>query len=62
MLNNDAASTAYSHVAFGFDPYYAISISEPGLQHEPGDVGHDRILLALHEHIVGDEADYSASC
>src|SRR6266705_1486287 len=47
MLNNDAAPTAYSYVAFGFDPYYAISVAEPGLQHEPGDISNNRILLTL---------------
>src|SRR5260370_4294179 len=62
MLNHDAASTAYSNVALGFDPYYAISVSETCLQHEPGGVGHYRILLTLHEHIVGDETGYSARC
>jgi len=62
MLNNDAAPTAYSYVAFGFDPYYAISVAEPGLQHEPGDISHNGILLTLYEHIVRDEAGDPAGC
>src|SRR6266566_4097829 len=62
MLNNDAASTTYSHVALGFDPYYAIPVPKPGLQHEPGDISHDGILLTLYEHIVSDEAGDPAGC
>src|SRR6266480_5329658 len=60
MLNYDAAPSTYSHVAFRFDPHYAITISKPGIQYEPRDVSNDGILLSLHEHIIRYKPGHSA--
>src|SRR2546428_13832482 len=60
MLNYDAASSTYSYVAFWFDPYYAITISKSGTQHEARDVSDDGILLSLHEHTISDKTGHSA--
>src|SRR5438552_7473889 len=60
MLNYNAASSTYSYVAFWFDPYYAITISKPGIKHEPSDVSDDGILLSLHEHIISNKTGHPA--
>src|SRR5439155_1889593 len=53
-------SSTYSYVAFWFDPYYAITISKPGIKHEPSDVSDDGILLSLHEHIISNKTGHPA--
>ena len=60
MLKYDAASSTDSYVAFWFDPYYAVAVSESRIKHESCDVGHNRKFLSLDKHVVGDEASYSA--
>src|SRR5215472_10042094 len=58
MLEDDTAPPAYSHIAFWFDPYDAISVSKTGTSHQSGNIRNNRKLFTLNEHVIGDKTGY----
>jgi len=59
MLDYDPTTTTYSDVALWFNPHDPVPISKTCVEHQPRNIGDNRVLLTLHQHIVGDEAGYS---